>query len=59
MAYPELRIGRVVRAGEPFVMVAEDGRAFNGGDLLPGLRVLLSDILPPVELLPERDTPID
>ena len=59
VAYPELRMGRVVRPGEPFVVVPEDGGAFDGGDVLPGLRVPLADVLPPVELMPGAEAPED
>ena len=52
VAYPVLRFGRVVRPGEPFVAVPEQGGVFDGGDVLPGLRVPLADVLPPADLMP-------
>ena len=52
VAYPELRMGRIVRPGQPFVAVPEEGGTFDGGDVLPGLRVALADILMPPDRAP-------
>lgn len=46
--YPKLRTGRIVFSDSSTKLLRETD-AFDGGDLLPGLSVPLSTILPPVE----------
>lgn len=56
VAYPELRMGRIVRPGEPFVAVPENGGFFDGGDVLPGLKIALYDVLMPSDRAPLPET---
>ena len=50
--YPLLRTGRVVAADGSTRLLSESD-AFDGGDVLPGLKVPLGSILPPPEMVEE------
>ena len=53
--YPQVRVGRVIAADGSSRLLRE-GDAFDGGDVLPGLRVPLTAILPPADrVTPESD----
>ena len=49
--YPLLRIGRVATQDSPFHSISEDGH-FDGGDVLPGLKIRVGDCLPPADMVP-------
>lgn len=51
LIYPAIRIGRVLHADGSLTTLREND-AFDGGDLFPGLRVALADILPPRRTAP-------
>ncbi len=52
IVYAGLRVGRVMDADGSTRLIAEEGGVFDGGEVLPGLRIPLADILPPRDLTP-------
>ena len=47
MVFAGLRVGYVMLSNGDLRLVNEDGGVFDGGDVLPGLRIKLADVLPP------------
>ena len=59
IVYAGLRVGRVMDADGSTRLIAEEGGVFDGGDVLPGLRIPLADILPPRDLTPPAKAAVE